>query len=122
MKKFFILGVLLVLIASSCKEQTKVSTTTLLEAETTSTTIEEVIPQTCSEVALGSLTVTEEYLKICLDAGDLIMYFPCPDGEKLYLTGFDDKTIAIHVGVQPKVMLDGYTDVELMSICDWESV
>jgi hypothetical protein len=122
MKKIMVFGALLVSILSSCSEQSQTSVKTTVVPETTSTTIEKFIPKTCSDVALGSLVVTEEYLKMCLDAGDLIMYFPCPDGEKLYLTGFDEKTIAIHVGVQPKIMPDGYTDVELMSICDWESV
>jgi hypothetical protein len=121
MKKLFISS-LIILSLAACSSKAETTDSTVEATPTTLETLPPKSPENCSEVALGSLVVTEEYLKICLDAGDLILYLPCPDGQKLYLTGFDDKTIAMRTGIQPKIMPDGYTEVELMSICDWESV
>jgi hypothetical protein len=121
MKKLFISS-LIILSLAACGSKAETTDTTVEMPSTTIETVPQKAPENCSEVALGSFTVTEEYLAMCLDAGDIVLNFPCPDGGALYMTGFEDKTIVLRVGIAPRIMPNEYTDVELMSICSWESV
>jgi hypothetical protein len=120
MKKLIILGAALVLITVACTEETKTVVSSTIESTTTTT--QAAAPESCSDVALGSAVVTDEYLKMCADSGDLIVTYPCPDNDAVYLTGFNDLTIALRAGLPPRIMPNEYTDVELMSMCGWSSV
>lgn len=121
MKKLFISS-LIILSLAACGSRAGTTDITVETPSTTTETVPQKAPENCREVALGSITVTEGYLAICLDAGDIVLNFPCPEGDSLYMTGFEDKTIVLRVGIAPRVMPNEYTDVELMTMCSWESV
>jgi ABC-type Fe3+-hydroxamate transport system substrate-binding protein len=120
MKKLILLSTVLILATLACGEGTEKAVDSTIES--TTTTMQAVEPKTCSDVALGSVVVTDEYMQMCADSGDLLVTFPCPDEDAVYLTGFNDLTIAMHIGLAPRIMPNEYTDIELMSMCDWASV
>lgn len=121
MKKL-LASIFIFLLLAGCGSEEPTTGSTGEIPSTTMETIPIKAPESCSEVALGVFVVTEDYLAICLDAGDIVLNFPCPEGEVLHMTSFEDKTIVLRVGIAPRVMPSEYTDVELMSICGWESV
>ena len=121
MKKLFIPS-LIILSLVACSSRAETTETTVVMPSTTMETVPLKAPESCSEVALGVSVVTEGYLSICLNAGDIVVNFPCPEGGELHMTSFEDKTIVLRVGIAPRIMPEAYTDVELMSICSWESV